>query len=73
MRYDWIKRRRERRGLTQADVAGALGKSQTYVSKVEAGQIDISVATLKQFADVLGFDLAEAVRGLTSAEAEEAA
>lgn len=37
---------RNRRGLTQADVARRLGKPQSYVSKVEAGERRLDVIEL---------------------------
>jgi len=43
-------------GLTQAEVANALGVSQARVSQIEHGQID-SLDTLRAYADVLGAEV----------------
>ena len=39
-------------GLDQTEVAKLLGKTQPYVSKMEAGQRKIDVVTLKVFAGI---------------------
>jgi len=39
-------------GLDQTEVAKLLGKTQPYVSKMEAGQRKIDVVTLKVFARI---------------------
>ncbi len=43
---------RERAGLTQARVAGALNRPQSFVSKCEAGQRRVDVVELQDFARV---------------------
>lgn len=47
-----LKTAREDSGLDQAQVAKLLGKSQSHISKVEAGQRRIDVISLKEFARV---------------------
>jgi DNA-binding XRE family transcriptional regulator len=47
---------RKSAGLTQADVADALGVSQARVSQIEHGQID-SLDTLRAYAEVLGAEV----------------
>lgn len=50
-----IKRLKQARldaGLDQTHAAKLLGKTQSYVSKVEAGQRRIDVVELKQFAEI---------------------
>jgi len=39
-------------GLKQADVAKLLGRTQSYVSKIEAGQRRINIIQLKEFAKI---------------------
>lgn len=39
-------------GLLQEDVAKLLGKTQSYVSKIEAGQRRIDLIQLKEFAKI---------------------
>ncbi|MBU2540688.1 MAG: helix-turn-helix transcriptional regulator [Candidatus Omnitrophica bacterium] len=46
-----IKARKER-GLRQEDVAKLLGRTQSYVSKIEAGQRRVDIIQLKEFAKI---------------------
>jgi DNA-binding XRE family transcriptional regulator len=48
---------RDVRGMTAKDVAAAAGISTAYLSEIENGKKDGSVATLKAIADVLKIDL----------------
>ncbi len=43
---------REARKLRQEDVAKLLGRTQSYVSKIEAGQRRIDLIQLKEFAKI---------------------
>lgn len=47
-----LKKAREDTGLDQAEVAKILGKTQSHVSKIEAGQRRIDVVSLKEFARI---------------------
>jgi len=47
-----LKKARFESGLDQADVAKKLGKSQSYISKIELGQRRIEIIVLKQFARI---------------------
>jgi transcriptional regulator with XRE-family HTH domain len=47
-----LKRARIRAGLDQEQVAKLLGKTQSHVSKVEAGQRRIDIVALKEFARI---------------------
>lgn len=57
-------RYREEAGMTQSDVARALGRHQPFVSTIEAGQRRIDVVELLDIAAVIGFDPHEIVREL---------
>jgi transcriptional regulator with XRE-family HTH domain len=46
-----IKARKER-GLRQGYVAKLLGRTQSYVSKIEAGQRRVDIIQLKEFAKI---------------------
>ena len=53
----FLKRLRAARleaGLTQIDVARAIGKPQSFVSKCESGERRVDVVELEQFAKVYG-------------------
>ena len=52
-----LKKAREESGLDQVTVAKLLGRTQSYVSKVESGQRQIDVIELKQFARVYKKDI----------------
>ncbi len=43
---------REKLGLRQEDVAKLLGRTQSYISKIEAGQRRIDLIQLKEFAKI---------------------
>ncbi len=43
---------RQDMGLKQEDVAKLLGRTQSYVSKIEAGQRRIDIMQLKEFAKI---------------------
>ncbi len=60
--HAWIREQRVAAGLTQADVAASLGMTQTNISRVEGGQIRISVDLLRRLATIIGFDPADALR-----------
>ncbi|MBI5729353.1 MAG: helix-turn-helix transcriptional regulator [Candidatus Magasanikbacteria bacterium] len=47
-----LKKARKEAGVDQRDVAMALGKTQSYVSKIEAGQRRIDVVQLKELAKI---------------------
>jgi len=46
-----IKARKEA-GLRQEDVSKLLGRTQSYISKIEAGQRRVDIVQLKEFAKI---------------------
>lgn len=52
-----LKKARQEAGLEQVKVAKLLGKTQSHVSKVEAGQRRIDVVALKEFAKIYRKDI----------------
>lgn len=47
-----LKKARITRGLDQERVAKLLGKTQSYISKIESGQRRIDIIALKKFARI---------------------
>lgn len=47
-----LKKAREGANLSQEEVAKILGKTQSYISKIESGQRKVDVVQLKEFAKV---------------------
>ncbi len=47
-----LKQARLESGLGQVDVAKKLGKTQSYISKIESGQRRFDVLQLKEFAKI---------------------
>lgn len=61
----FLKRLRETReaaGLTQADLAGRLRQSQSFVSKCERGERRIDVVELRDFCVAMGITLEKFVK-----------
>jgi transcriptional regulator with XRE-family HTH domain len=52
-----LRELRKRAGLTQEQVAGQMGTSSTYLSRLEAGQRDIRLSTILRLLDAVGADL----------------
>ncbi|MFH1968560.1 MAG: helix-turn-helix transcriptional regulator [bacterium] len=54
---DKLKKARLEAGLEQEQVAELLGKTQSYISKIESGQRRIDVIQLKEFAKIYKKDI----------------
>ncbi len=52
-----LKKARKEAGLKQAEVAKLLGRTQSHISKVEAGQRRIDIVALKEFAKLYNKDI----------------
>ena len=50
-------------GLTQAQLADRLGKSRSFITRLESGQRRVYVVELLQLAEVLEFDAGKVVGG----------
>lgn len=57
-----LRKAREDCGMDQITVANLLGKTQSFVSKIESGQRKINVIQLKEFAAIYKKDIAYFVR-----------
>ena len=55
---DLIREARNRRGISQAELADALGMAQCSISLVENGQRGIGTDLLEQIMDILDMDIA---------------
>ena len=49
-----LRRRREKSGLTQLELAGRASVSTNYISRLEAARVSPGIDTLVQLADALG-------------------
>jgi transcriptional regulator with XRE-family HTH domain len=56
--------KREAAGLTQAQLAEALGEYQSFVARLESGQRRVDVIELIQLARILGFDAQQMVTAI---------
>ncbi len=54
-----LRRAREERGISQSDLAKAMGEHQTYVSKVETGVRRLDVVELQRWLSALQLSLTE--------------
>jgi transcriptional regulator with XRE-family HTH domain len=54
---DWLIDARHARSLTQAQLAGALGRPQTFVSKYERGERRLDFVEVLEIADALHVDV----------------
>ena len=52
---------RKAAGLTQAQLADGLGKSRSFITRLESGRRRVYVVDLLQLAEVLGFDAGKAL------------
>ena len=52
-----LKKARNEAGLGQIEVAKLLGKTQSHLSKIEAGQRRLDITQLKEFAKIYKKDL----------------
>jgi transcriptional regulator with XRE-family HTH domain len=53
--------RRKAAGMTQSQLADRLGKSQSFICRLESGQRRVYVVELLELAEVLGFDAGKVV------------
>lgn len=53
-----LAEQRRRKGLTQAQVAAALGRKQPFVANIESGQRRVDVVELLDIAAVIDLDVA---------------
>lgn len=56
--YERLKMMRERAGLRQGQIADYLGVTQTFISKVETGERNLTVDQLESVVNLYGYSLA---------------
>lgn len=56
--YEKLKMMREKAGLRQGQIAAYLGVTQTYISKVETGERNLTVDQLESIVNLYGYSLA---------------
>ncbi len=56
--YEKLKMMREKAGLKQVKIAEYLGVTQTFISKVETGERNLTVDQLESLANLYGYSLA---------------
>lgn len=59
---DFLVQQRERLGMTQSELADAIGEYQSFIARLESGQGRVDVIEFLRLAEVLNFD-ANAVLG----------
>ena len=56
--YEKLKMMREKAGLRQGQIANYLGVTQTFISKVETGERNLTVDQLESLVSLYGYSLA---------------
>ena len=56
--YEKLKTMREKAGLRQGQIANYLGVTQTYISKIETGERNLTVDQLESLVNLYGYSLA---------------
>ena len=56
--YEKLKTMREKAGLRQGQIADYLGVTQTFISKVETGERNLTVDQLENLVNLYGYSLA---------------
>ena len=54
-----VRERRSAGGISQEELAMRIGADQAYVSRIEAGQMNVTLDTVEQIATALGVDVGE--------------
>ena len=57
-----LRETREQAGMTQAELSEKLGRSQSFVSKYEAGELGLDVLELRAILQAIGVSLPDFVR-----------
>lgn len=60
-----LKKARKERGITQAQLAEALGKPQSFIAKVENGERRLDVVEFVHLARLTGINIDQVIKELT--------
>ena len=66
-----LARKREELGLTQTTVAAKMATSQSFVARLEAGDVDTKLSTVERFASALGLRIEWQLVGLIEPPASD--
>ncbi len=66
-----VRKRRERLGVSQEEFAGLAGVHRTYMSSIERGKVQVSIAVAQKVADALKAPLSRIWRDVEAAQSEE--
>ncbi|CAN0606387.1 unnamed protein product [Ectocarpus sp. 12 AP-2014] len=58
-----VREQRNAGGISQEELAMRIGADQAYVSRIEAGQMNVTLETAEQIANALGVDVGELFNG----------
>ncbi len=62
---NYLRKVRERRGLSQEAFAFQCGLHRTYIGAVERGEYNVTLLTLRRITDALGVSLQDAIGSLS--------
>ncbi|CAN7224786.1 helix-turn-helix domain-containing protein [Pararhizobium sp. LjRoot238] len=54
-----VKEKRNAIGISQEELAMRIGADQAYISRIEAGQMNVTIETAEQIANVLQVDVGD--------------
>lgn len=57
-----VREQRIAKGISQEELAMRIGADQAYVSRIEAGQMNVTLETVEQIANALRVDITEFFR-----------
>jgi len=52
-----VHEQRNAKGISQEELAMRIGADQAYVSRIEAGQMNVTLETIEQISGALGVDI----------------
>jgi transcriptional regulator with XRE-family HTH domain len=62
IKYQLLKKKRKEKKLTQGDVADKVGIARSYYTRIELGDVEPSITTLKRIATVLNASVTDFIQ-----------